>query len=58
MAESSLSEASPLISRKENSGGEDQGIDTVLRAVIDNAAVWVDVLDENGNVLIWNKAAE
>ena len=29
-----------------------------LESIIDNANVWLDVLDENGNVLIWNKAAE
>jgi PAS domain S-box-containing protein len=27
-------------------------------SVIDNAHVWLDVLDEKGNVLVWNKAAE
>jgi PAS domain S-box-containing protein len=29
-----------------------------LEAVIDNANTWIDVLDGNANVLIWNKAAE
>ena len=28
------------------------------QSVIDNANVWLDVLDQRGNVLIWNKAAE
>lgn len=27
-------------------------------SVIDNAHVWLDVLDEKGNVVVWNKAAE
>ena len=27
-------------------------------SIIDSVNVWLDVLDENGNVLIWNKAAE
>jgi PAS domain S-box-containing protein len=27
-------------------------------SIIDNANVWIDVLDENTNILIWNKAAE
>ena len=27
-------------------------------SIIDNANVWIDVLDENANVVIWNKAAE
>lgn len=27
-------------------------------SVIDDANVWLDVLDENANVIIWNKAAE
>jgi PAS domain S-box-containing protein len=29
-----------------------------LEGIIDNANVWINVLDQNGNVLIWNKAAE
>jgi PAS domain S-box-containing protein len=29
-----------------------------LKVVIDSANVWLDVLDEKANVLIWNKAAE
>jgi PAS domain S-box-containing protein len=29
-----------------------------LRSVIDNANVWLDVLDEKANVVIWNKASE
>ena len=29
-----------------------------LQGVIDNANVWMDVLDRDGNVVIWNKAAE
>jgi PAS domain S-box-containing protein len=29
-----------------------------LEVIIDNADVWLDVLDEKANVLIWNKAAE
>ncbi len=28
------------------------------QSIIDNANVWLDVLDENNNVVIWNKAAE
>jgi PAS domain S-box-containing protein len=28
------------------------------QSIIDNASVWLDVVDENSNVLIWNKAAE
>jgi PAS domain S-box-containing protein len=27
-------------------------------SIIDNANVWLDVLDENANVVVWNKAAE
>ena len=27
-------------------------------SVIDNAHVWIDVLDEKANVVVWNKAAE
>ena len=29
-----------------------------LEGIIDNANVWINVLDQNANVLIWNKAAE
>jgi len=29
-----------------------------LESVINNATVWLNVLDEEGNVVIWNKAAE
>jgi PAS domain S-box-containing protein len=28
------------------------------KSVIDNANVWLDVLDEKANILVWNKAAE
>jgi len=29
-----------------------------LQSVVENANVWLDVLDENANVVMWNKAAE
>ena len=29
-----------------------------LESIIDNADVWLNVLDKEGNVLLWNKAAE
>jgi len=29
-----------------------------LETIIDNANVWLNVIDENRNILIWNKAAE
>ena len=29
-----------------------------MESIIENANVWIDVLDEKGNVIIWNKAAE
>lgn len=29
-----------------------------LESIFENANVWIDVLDENGNVVMWNKAAE
>jgi PAS domain S-box-containing protein len=29
-----------------------------LASIIDNTNVWLDVLDDNANVVIWNKAAE
>ena len=32
--------------------------DQFLESVIENANLWINVLDQQGNVLIWNKAAE
>lgn len=29
-----------------------------LDSIIENANVWIDVLDKDGNVILWNKAAE
>ncbi len=29
-----------------------------LETVIDNANIWIDVLDKNANIVIWNKGAE
>jgi PAS domain S-box-containing protein len=37
---------------------EIQKLSQFQETVIDNANVWLDVLDENCNVLIWNRAAE
>lgn len=33
-------------------------LNSFLCTIIDNANVWLEVLDQNGNVVIWNKAAE
>ncbi len=32
--------------------------DQFLESIIENANVWIDVLDPEENVLIWNRAAE
>ncbi|HUK50802.1 MAG TPA: PAS domain-containing protein, partial [Terriglobales bacterium] len=29
-----------------------------LESIVANANVWMDVIDQNGNILLWNKAAE
>jgi PAS domain S-box-containing protein len=33
-------------------------LNQLRETIIDNANVWLDVLDENANVVVWNKAAE
>lgn len=38
--------------------GEILKLNQYLDSVIDNASVWLDVLDEKARVVIWNKAAE
>jgi len=37
---------------------EVQQLNQFRESIIDNANIWLNVLDEKGNVLIWNKAAE
>jgi PAS domain S-box-containing protein len=37
---------------------EVRGLTRFLEIVIDNADIWLDVKDLNGNTIIWNKAAE
>jgi PAS domain S-box-containing protein len=31
---------------------------TFLESILDNANLWIDLLDDEGNVVLWNKAAE
>jgi PAS domain S-box-containing protein len=38
--------------------GEIRKLNQFLAGIIDNTNVWLDVLDEKANVMIWNKAAE
>lgn len=46
------------ITKRRQAGEEIRRLNQFLEHVIDSANLWVDVLDENTNVLIWNKAAE
>jgi PAS domain S-box-containing protein len=47
-------EVTDLVSAEE----EVRKLNQFLKVVIDNATVWLDVLDEKAQVIIWNKAAE
>ncbi len=46
------------ITKRKQAEEEIRQLSQFQESIIDNANVWLDVLDENGNVLIWNKAAE
>jgi len=46
------------ITDRKKSDEEIRKLSQYLESIIDNANLWLDVLDENGNVVIWNKAAE
>ncbi len=37
---------------------QQERLDQIRETVIENANVWMDVLDTNANVIIWNRAAE
>jgi PAS domain S-box-containing protein len=46
------------ITERKRAEEEVRRLNQFLDSVIDNANVWLDVLDEKANVLIWNRAAE
>ncbi|MBN1807834.1 MAG: PAS domain S-box protein [Planctomycetes bacterium] len=46
------------ITKRRESEEEIRRLQQFLSIVVDNANVWLDVLDEKVNVLVWNKAAE
>ena len=46
------------INTKKMSANEIDQLNQFLENVIDNANVWISALDQEGNVFIWNKAAE
>jgi PAS domain S-box-containing protein len=46
------------ISDRKHAESEIRKLSQFLETTIDNANVWINVLDQNANVLMWNKAAE
>jgi len=46
------------ITARRRAAEELQKLSQFRESIIDNANVWLDVIDANGNVMIWNKAAE
>ena len=46
------------LSERKRGEEEIRRLSQYLESVIENANVWLNVLDEEGNVFIWNKAAE
>ena len=46
------------ITERKNTEENVRRLNQFLDSLIDNADVWLNVLDENANVVIWNKAAE
>jgi PAS domain S-box-containing protein len=46
------------ITERKRAEKEIRKLNQFLDSVIDNANVWLDVLDEKANVVLWNKAAE
>jgi PAS domain S-box-containing protein len=47
-----------MVTDRERAESEIRKLSQFLEGIIDNANVWINVLDQNANVLIWNKAAE
>jgi two-component system, sporulation sensor kinase E len=48
----------PVITERKRMMEELGKLSQFRESIIDNANVWLDVLDENANIVIWNKAAE
>jgi len=46
------------ITERKRTEGEVRKLTQFLETIIDNANVWLDVLDEKANIVLWNKAAE
>ena len=47
-----------MVTDRKRAESEIRKLSQFLEGIIDNANVWINVLDQNDNVLIWNKAAE
>jgi len=43
---------------RKRAGEQIRKLNQFLASIIDNTNVWLDVLDENADVVVWNKAAE
>ena len=50
--------AFPDITKRKEAEEKIQHLSQFRETIIDNANVWLNVLDNEGNVIIWNKAAE
>ncbi len=46
------------ITERKQAEEEIRRLNQYLESVIDNANVWLDVADKDGNIILWNKAAE
>ncbi len=53
-----VAELEELEAKRKRAEEELRKLNQFRESIIDNANVWLNVLDEKGNILIWNKAAE
>ncbi len=53
-----VSDQTAIAIDRKRAEGEIKRLNQFKETIIENANIWLNVLDEKGNVLIWNKAAE